>query len=46
MALIVAKQREVDSYYNSDRVNQSTLKELGKGFSSFLKYQRKQEEEI
>ena len=46
MALIVAKQREVDSYYNSDRVNQSTLKELGKGFSSFLKYQSKKEEEV
>jgi hypothetical protein len=44
MALIITKQKDVRAYYDSDRVSQSLLKEMAKGFSSFLKYQNKEEE--
>lgn len=45
MAVIITPQSEVDFYYESDALNQSTLKDLGQGFESFMTKQEKKETE-
>ncbi len=45
MAVIITPQSEVDFYYESDALNQSTLKDLGQGFESFMAKQEKKETE-
>ena len=44
MALIVSKQKEIDEYFASERLSQSTLKKLLEGFSKFVAFQQKEDD--
>lgn len=45
MGIFITPQKEIDAYYESDRVNQSTLKDLPKGLQYFLDNQNKEYKE-